>query len=185
MKFSSCLRLDQNIRFTFDTFSDEPPHFLDLNLDGNKFSIYRKNTFTGQYTYFDSFEPWKHRTAWLRSLLSRVYKICSPSNLKQELNFIKRIASWNGFPKQVVSALIKRFRQHHDTNNDTDETTDNNQTAPTLWFEMPYIGQKGEQLLRGLKNKLKRCLNIPNVQIVTRTGNQYPNLQSGWQRLTF
>ena len=167
---------NQNIRFTFDTFSDKPPHFLDLNLDGNIFSIYRKHTFTGQYTHFDSFVPWKHRTAWLRSLLSRVYKICSPSNLKQELNFIKRIASWNGFPKQVISALIKRYRQHRDTNNDTDETTDNNQTAPTLWFEMPYIGQKGEQLLRGLKNKLKRCLNIPNVRIVTRTATTKLNM---------
>ena len=131
-----------------------PPHFLDLNLDGNKFSIYRKHTFTGQYAHFDSFVPWKHRTAWLRSLLSRVYKICSPSNLKQELNFIKRIASWNGFPKQVVSALIKRFKRHHETNNDADETTDSNQN--TLWFEMPYIGQKGEQLLRELR-KNQNC----------------------------
>jgi hypothetical protein len=30
---------DRDIRFTYDVFSDEPPHFLDLNLDGNKFSI--------------------------------------------------------------------------------------------------------------------------------------------------
>ena len=75
-----------------------------------------------------------------------------------------------------MSALIKRFRQHHDTNNDTDETTDNNQAAPTLWFEMSYIGEKGEQLLRGLKNKLKRCLNIPNVQIVTRTTTTKVNM---------
>ena len=160
---------DHNIRFTYDAFSDEPPHFLDLNLDGNRFSIYRKHTFTGQYTHFDSFVPWKHRTAWLRSLLSRAYKICSPSNLQRELNFIRRIASWNDFPKQVVSSLIKRFRQHHDTNNDTNETNDNNTTTPTLWFEMPYIGHKGEQLLRGLKKKLKRCLNISDVRIVTRT----------------
>ena len=87
---------DYNIRFTYDTSPDEPPHFLDLNLDGNKFAIYRKHTFTGQYTHFDSFVPWKHRTAWLRSLLSRVYKTCSPSKLRQELNFISRIASWNG-----------------------------------------------------------------------------------------
>ena len=89
-----------------------------------EFSIYRKHTFTGKCTHFDSFLPWKHRTACLRSLLSRVYKICSPSNLKQELNFIKRIALWNGTPKQVVFALTKRFRQYHDTNTDTDETTD-------------------------------------------------------------
>ena len=68
-----------------------------------------------------------------------------------------------------MSSLIKRFRQHHDTNNDTNETNDNNTTTPTLWLEMPYIGHKGEQLLRGLKKKLKRCLNISDVRIVTRT----------------
>ena len=67
-----------------------------------------------------------------------------------------------------MSALIKRFKQQHETNNDIDETTDN-QNTPTLWFEMPYIGQKGEQLLRGLKSKLKRCLNISDIRIVTRT----------------
>ncbi len=32
---------------------------------------------------------------------------------------------------------------------------------------MPYIGTKGEQLLRGLKRKLLRCLNV-NVLIRTR-----------------
>ena len=32
---------------------------------------------------------------------------------------------------------------------------------------MPYIGTKGEQLLRGFKKKLLRCLNV-NVQIKTR-----------------
>ena len=37
---------DNNIRFTYDKFSDVPPHFLDLNLDDNKFSLYRKHTFT-------------------------------------------------------------------------------------------------------------------------------------------
>ena len=47
--------------------------------------------------------------------------------------------------------------------------TDKNLTTPTLWFEMPYIGQKGEQLLHGLKNKLKHCFNISNVRIVRRT----------------
>ena len=34
---------------------------------------------------------------------------------------------------------------------------------------MPYIGHKGEQLLRALTKKLKRYLTISNVRIVTRT----------------
>jgi hypothetical protein len=159
---------DSNIRFTYDKFPDEPPHFLDLNLDDHKFSIYRKHTFTGQYTNFDSFVPWKHRIAWIYSLLSRIHRICSPTKLSEELQFLRKIASWNGFPKQVVSSLMKRFKQrlptdNQDNNNGTDITTN----VPTLWLEMPYIGTKGEQLLRGLKRKLLRCLNV-NVLIRTR-----------------
>ena len=34
---------------------------------------------------------------------------------------------------------------------------------------MPYIDHKGEQPLRRLKEKLKRCLNISHVRIITRT----------------
>ena len=37
-----------------------------------------------------------------------------------------------GFPKQVVSALIKRFKQHHETNNDIDETTSSTSSAIQL-----------------------------------------------------
>jgi hypothetical protein len=166
---------DRNIRFTYDVFSDEPPHFLDLNLDGNKFSIYRKHTFTGQYTHFDSFVPWKHRIAWIRSLLGRINKICSPTKLAQELQFLKKIASWNGYPKSVVFSLIKRFNQNT-TNDQDNNTTESNETRPTLWPEMPYIGTKGEQLLRALKRKLLRCLNITNVQIRTRVTTTKLNL---------
>ena len=43
-----------------------------------------------------------------------------------------------------------------------------NDTRPTLWLKMPYIGTKGEQLQRTLKKKLLRCLNITNLQIKTK-----------------
>ena len=36
-----------------------------------------------------------------------------------------------------------------------------------LWFEMPYTGQKREQLVRSLKKKQSRCFNIANVEIRT------------------
>ena len=101
-------------------------------------------------------------------ILSRVYRICSPAKLKQELQFIKRIASWNGCPKQVVFSLMKRFGKPTKDPTDNDNLTETNVSKPTLWFEMPYICQKGEQLLRGLKKKLSRCLKITNVQIRTR-----------------
>ena len=153
----------RDIRFTYDTFSDEPPHFLDLNIGGNKFSIYRKHSFTGQYTHFVSFVPWKDRFAWIRSLLCRITTICSPSKLTYELQFIKKIAPWNGFPKHIVSSLIKRFNQKA-TNDINNNTTEMNDTRPTLWLEMPYIGTR-EQLLRALKKKRLGCLNITTYRL--------------------
>ena len=125
--------------------------------------------------HFDSFVPWKHRIAWIRSLLSRIHKICSPTKLSQELQFLKKIASWNGYPKHVVSLLIKRFKQHQSTSNEDNNETETNDNRPILWLEMPYIGTKGEQLLRGFKKKLLRCLNI-NVQIKTRITTTKLNL---------
>ena len=92
-KFQS---FDSNIHFTYDKFSEEPPHFLDLNLDDNWFSIYRKHTFIAQYTHF---EVLYHGSTWIRSLLSRIHGICSATKLAREMQFIKRIASWNGLPK--------------------------------------------------------------------------------------
>ena len=57
----------------------------------------------------------------------------------------------------IDSGVIKFYCQYDDD------------TTPTLWFEMPYIGHKGKQLLCGLTKKLKRYLTISGVRIVTRT----------------
>ena len=40
---------DKNTSFTYDLFKNTIPHFLDTNI-----SINGKDTFTGQYTNFDS-----------------------------------------------------------------------------------------------------------------------------------
>ena len=107
-----------------------------LLLDDNKFSLYRKHTFTGQYTHFDSFVPWKHRIAWIRSLLSRIHKICSPTKLSQELQFLKKITCWNGYPKQVVSTLIQRF---NNTNLQATRTTTGHLNS---FYDTKYLDSK-------------------------------------------
>ena len=119
--------------------------------------------------------PWKHRIAWIRSLLGRIHKICSRTKLSQELQFLKKISFWNGYPKHVDSLLIKRFKQHQSTSNENNNETETNANRPILSLEMPYIGTKGEQLLCGFKKKFLRCLNV-NVQIKTRIATTKLNL---------
>ena len=99
-------QFDHNLQFTVDTFKDEIPHFLDLEISNNSLSIYRKDTHTGQYVNFSSYTPWKYKVSWITSPVSRAKQICSPNLLSKEIHRIKGYISWNGFPKQVGNRII-------------------------------------------------------------------------------
>ena len=64
----------KSLNFTFDSFPDEV-HFLDIKIEKNKTDIYRKDTHTGQYVHFTSFEPWYRKTAWIKCLVERAERI--------------------------------------------------------------------------------------------------------------
>ena len=53
-------------------------------------TIYRKNTHTGQYVYYDSCTPWNYKISWIRSLVTRAKRICSVNLLTEEINEIKK-----------------------------------------------------------------------------------------------
>ena len=101
-------KFDKDIRFTYDLFENTTPHFLDM-ISTNGFGIYRKDTFTGQYTNFDSFVPWRQKISWIIALVDRIHRICSPNLLKFELKQLKKIVSWNNFPSHIANSLIRRF----------------------------------------------------------------------------
>ena len=117
---------EPNLRFTVDLFQNEVPHFLDLELSPDGISICRKNTNTGLYTHFRSYVPWIHRTAWIKSLTWFASRICSPDKLFFEINFIRKSASWNGFPRPVVKSII------HEVLNTTDAITNNTESPEVL-----------------------------------------------------
>ena len=83
---------DKNLKFTFDDFQDGNVHFLDLKITEGGIDIFRKNTHTGQYTNFSSFEHFSRKVSWVNSLFFRASKICSNPSL-----FI----------------LYKKFVEHH------------------------------------------------------------------------
>ena len=68
---------DPNLKFTVDTFPDGLIHFLDIKVSVDGTDTYRKETHTGQYTHFSSFEPFSRKTAWVKSLFHRAFMICT------------------------------------------------------------------------------------------------------------
>ena len=55
-----------------------------------------RSTHTGQYTRFDSFDPWSRKTAWVRSLFHRAVNICSNLTfINKQISMISKFMSWN------------------------------------------------------------------------------------------
>ena len=69
------------INFTYELEQNGRLPFLDMMIDRNdgkiKTSVYRKPTFTGIYTHFDSFLPSIYKFDLLSTLLYRYFSICS------------------------------------------------------------------------------------------------------------
>ena len=81
------------LQFTIDSFTnDQDIHFLDIKITPNGTSVYCKSTHTGQYVHLSSFTPGYKKTAWLRALIHRAYKLCNNSEILSinHLSFPKR-----------------------------------------------------------------------------------------------
>ena len=85
--------------FTLDTFNDIVPHGLDIKIHPDGLGIYCKPTNTGQYTHYASFSSWRDKTAWIANIIEHATVICDETKIQTELNRIKKVAAWNGFPK--------------------------------------------------------------------------------------
>ena len=85
-----------NIKFTIEFEHNNAIPFLDILVTRNQnnaftTSIYRKKTFTGLYTKWDSFTPRKYKINLIRSLTYRYYRLCSSGSLlKSALNDLRK-----------------------------------------------------------------------------------------------
>ena len=150
------------IKFTSDDFPDSHIHFLDLKVSSDlSLDIYRKDSFTGQYVRFDSFEPWNYyKIGWIRSLYFRSLKLCSNANLfKKQLDFLDQLLSWNLYPKYVRKSIFDRLEKMYNNQNPESPTPeiDTSKNITTICFKVPYFGKDGEHLVNRCVRRLKYC----------------------------
>ena len=106
----------QNINFNSDFECDGKLPFLDNLVDKRKegkfvTSVYRKPTFTGVYTHYQSFLlPNVHKFGLLSTLLFRYVSICSSYALFHlEVIESKKIFLKNAYPSYLIVTCIKKF----------------------------------------------------------------------------
>ena len=104
----------QNIKFTVEREENNWLSFLDIKIfrDGGKFqtSIYRKSTFSGVLTNFESFLSISYKYNLVSTLLHRGFMFCSSYRILHfDLLKLKQIFWSNAYPKNLVDCYIKMY----------------------------------------------------------------------------
>ena len=104
----------RNIKFTVEREENNSLCFPDTKIFrySGKFqtSVYRKPTFSGVLTNFESFLPISYKYNLISTLLHRGFMICSSyRTLHFEIMKIKQIFRSNGYPKNVLDRCKKMY----------------------------------------------------------------------------
>ena len=150
-------KFDKNLKFTVDEFESKV-HFLDIAIDKNMTDVFYKQTNTGQYTHFRSFTPWRFKVSWVNALFTRAKRICGNDTLFQnQVVYIKKLMSWNGFPKYVANKIIKNLVEKY-KNGNAPNVIEEDEDTKKVFVRLPYCGQSGERLVSKCINKINRQL---------------------------
>ena len=118
-----------NIKFTFEKQCDNNLPFLDVLINNSPSacitSVFHKRTYTGLLTNFFSYVPRCYKSALIRTLVDRTFKI-KDDTLKRSC-----------FPIHFIDNVIKQYF------NDFNKTKppQNPTNMQTSYFKLPFIGQ--------------------------------------------
>ena len=158
-----------NMKFTHETEKDGHIAFLDVLLkkeeDGTvQTTVYRKPTNNSIYIHWDSYAPKQWKVGTLFGIIRRAYEICSTEDgLSKELCHIRKVfTTINGYPRNLVWSALKKVKESSvETAPEEDEerANENTEDPKIITLKLPYAGKKGESIIKGLKNTLRR--NLP------------------------
>ena len=132
-------------------------------------SVYRKPTFSGIYTHFDSFLPSSNKIGLLHTLLYRCFRICSDWT-KFHLKLVKLtdVFKNNGYPENFINNCFTVFL---DNKYKIQEKVITVPKKP-LFLVLPYLGPLSLQTRTKLRKSLKAILNYCKLHIVSKSQNK-------------
>ena len=169
-EFLSFLNSRHNsIKFTIEFEEDNKIPFLDILLKrcpDNTFStsVYRKKTFTGLYTKWDSFTPRKYKINLIRTLTYRCFRICSsPSLLQAAIKDLRKLLLQNGYPQGVITFNINDVlnKNKNKPNNLVQATV----PKKDILIVLPYLGLHSNQVTKRLKSCVYNFYSFVNLKI--------------------
>jgi hypothetical protein len=164
--FTSFNSLHPSIKFTQETEVNNSLPFLDVLVERRDCefvtSVYRKNTFTGQYVNFQSYCTLKRKVNLIRTLCDRAIKICSTTHLDAEIKKISKILEDNGFPEHLVKTTIKRRMERAPQV----ERPTYGPDLQTISIKLPFLGKQSHRMESEINKLIRRCYNSAKARAI-------------------
>ena len=148
---SSFSSFEKTLTFTIDTFDKGNNHFLDIKvLNNGENDIYIKDTNAGIYV------PGTHLG---RPLYHSAKKICSSQQLfLTQINYMKTVMSWNGYPYYISTKIIRQIGSKHKGQRNNHDQDKENLTA--ILCKIPYASVQCDTLHKNLTKKNRPSLSL-------------------------
>ena len=161
-----------NMNFTYESESDDKLPFLDVlvSREAGQFvtSLYRKPTFSGLYTNFNSFIAEKYKTGLIFCLLFRIFNLTVDwTKFHEEVKFLSDIFRKNQYPQHFFDRCTRIFLNRR-LNPDSVGRIEKQK----LIISLPYVGRYSNDLkkkLTALASHLKSDFRICVVWKSSRT----------------
>ena len=163
----------ERIKFTIEHEDENSLPFLDCKIyrENGEFatSVFRKKSFSGVYTHFDSFLPSIYKENLLLALIHRCFALCSSfSNFYLELGKLKEIIKRNSYPSTLVNSCIKKYlNKILGAKRKVANTGDS--VKHTLTLVLPFLGSTSIKLRNKLRSVFKESSPTFNIRVVFRT----------------
>ena len=165
-KFQSYMNsCHSSISFSFEAENCNKMSFLDVEIsrENDKFaiSVYRKPTFSGVYTHFDSFVPLPFKFSMIFTIIHRCFQLCSNYNkFHLELGKVKNIFKKNGYPISFIDRCIKTFLDKLHTRKIVVTTVEKKNL-----IVLPYLGIISDQILTKLFKIISKVFHVANLTL--------------------
>ena len=138
--------------------------FLDIYINNKDpcnllMSVYRRNTFTGLLTNFESFTSYSYNIGFIRTLVDRAYNINNTlAKFNDDGKILLDIFKNNKYPKSLISRVVHSYFESVQSSNVSKSVTD----TSTLYFKLPFlkISKVTQRIVGMLAKNYYKNLNI-------------------------
>ena len=166
----------KNMTFTYETEANNRLAFLDVLVtrENNTFctSLYRKPTFSGLYSNFESFMPETYKKGLIYTLLHRAFVLCCNWNkFHLEVLFLKDIFRKNSFPHFFTDRCVKYFLDKVFTVKKVIATVPKKKVRICL----PFLGKQSFEIRTKLCKFMSKNFPQCQLEVIFNSGNRLRN----------